>query len=407
VWAVISLRSVVTPLYFLREREEQIQKLSDVQKQQAQQAEHALEDFKSQVERNSGRMFDEMKAQMEKVEEDLARSKNLREKQAKEFSRQLDDCKIKHEKEIAEINIQHEQEKAQTLRAHQMERDSNLKQHEQEKEMQIEKLRQKMLDHENQARNRAAKDSKVIAELEQQVRDLREEIIQSNSTHKTQLMELSLMREEEKQNYKRQEENMQVKFKSQLEQQRLQLQRERSSEMEQILEKTNNRMKQMEEEYGTRSSKAQHVIETLEGEIKKLKEELVRTKAYLEKKLAQATAKLDEEKASLKKHHSTIAKSLQQDVETQKAVVKHLEKRVQQTELDSQEKVSRLRLQYEEKMKGLMPASLREELEDTIESLRQQIVVLQSRTRVLQEELDARNQLSSLSVSPVRDQDEY
>ena len=64
MWAVISLRSVVTPLYILREREEQIQKLSDVQKQQAQQAEHALEDFKSQVERNSGRMFDEMKAQV-------------------------------------------------------------------------------------------------------------------------------------------------------------------------------------------------------------------------------------------------------------------------------------------------------------------------------------------------------
>ena len=38
---------------------------------------------------------------MEKVEEDLARSKNLREKQAKEFSRQLDDLKIKHEKEVS------------------------------------------------------------------------------------------------------------------------------------------------------------------------------------------------------------------------------------------------------------------------------------------------------------------
>lgn len=34
-----------------------------------------------------------------------------------------------------------------------------------------------------------------------------------------------------------------------------------------------------------------------------------------------------------------LLQSLQQDVETQKAVVKHLEKRVQQTELDSQEKV--------------------------------------------------------------------
>lgn len=41
-----------------------MQKLSEVQKQQAQQAELALEDFKSQVERNSGRMFDEMKAQV-------------------------------------------------------------------------------------------------------------------------------------------------------------------------------------------------------------------------------------------------------------------------------------------------------------------------------------------------------
>ena len=39
--------------------------------------------------------------QMEKVEEDLARSKSLREKQAKEFSRQLDDLKIKHEKEVS------------------------------------------------------------------------------------------------------------------------------------------------------------------------------------------------------------------------------------------------------------------------------------------------------------------
>lgn len=48
-----------------REREDQIQKLSEAQKQQAQHAEHALEDFKSQVERNSGRMFDEMKAQVD------------------------------------------------------------------------------------------------------------------------------------------------------------------------------------------------------------------------------------------------------------------------------------------------------------------------------------------------------
>ena len=48
-----------------------------------------------------------------------------------------------------------------------------------------------------------------------------------------------------------------------------------------------------------------------------------------------------------------------------------------------------------------------QELEDTIESLRQQISVLQSRARVLQEELDSGNRLSSsFSISAVRDQDE-
>ena len=50
-----------------------MQKLSEVQKQQAQQAELALEDFKSQVERNSGRMFDEMKAQVKIIPLSLTR----------------------------------------------------------------------------------------------------------------------------------------------------------------------------------------------------------------------------------------------------------------------------------------------------------------------------------------------
>ena len=37
---------------------------------------------------------------MEKVEEDLKRSKSLREKQSKEFTRQLEDLKIRHDKEV-------------------------------------------------------------------------------------------------------------------------------------------------------------------------------------------------------------------------------------------------------------------------------------------------------------------
>lgn len=40
---------------------------------------------------------------MEKVEEDLKRSRSLREKQAKEFSQQLDDLRQKFEQQVCEF----------------------------------------------------------------------------------------------------------------------------------------------------------------------------------------------------------------------------------------------------------------------------------------------------------------
>ena len=53
------------PLHlYHREKDQQLAKLSELQRLQSQQAEHALEDFKSQVERNSSKMFDDMKKQV-------------------------------------------------------------------------------------------------------------------------------------------------------------------------------------------------------------------------------------------------------------------------------------------------------------------------------------------------------
>ena len=49
---------------YYREKDQQLAKLNELQRLQSQQAEHALEDFKSQVERNSSKMFDDMKKQV-------------------------------------------------------------------------------------------------------------------------------------------------------------------------------------------------------------------------------------------------------------------------------------------------------------------------------------------------------
>ena len=50
-----------------REKDQHISKLSELQRLQSQQAEHALEDFKAQVERNSSKMFDDMKKQVSQL----------------------------------------------------------------------------------------------------------------------------------------------------------------------------------------------------------------------------------------------------------------------------------------------------------------------------------------------------
>ena len=73
-----------------RNKEEELERVTELKKLQSEQAEKALEDFKRQVEHNSSRMFEDMKTQMQKVELDLRQSKTLRQAQTGEYARQLE-----------------------------------------------------------------------------------------------------------------------------------------------------------------------------------------------------------------------------------------------------------------------------------------------------------------------------
>ena len=78
----------------------EIRKLIEQQREASQKSEQVLADFKAQMERNTNKMYEDMKKQMEHVEGDLVRSKQLREKQAKEFQRQIDDERQRHEQKV-------------------------------------------------------------------------------------------------------------------------------------------------------------------------------------------------------------------------------------------------------------------------------------------------------------------
>nr|XP_054312135.1 centrosomal protein of 112 kDa isoform X15 [Pongo pygmaeus] len=350
----------------LKEKEEQLTRVTEVQRLQAQQADAALEEFKRQVELNSEKVYAEMKEQMEKVEADLTRSKSLREKQSKEFLWQLEDIRQRYEQQIVELKLEHEQEKTHLLQQHNAEKDSLVRDHEREIENLEKQLRAANMEHENQIQEFKKRDAQVIADMEAQVHKLREELINVNSQRKQQLVELGLLREEEKQRATREHEIVVNKLKAESEKMKIELKKTHAAETEMTLEK---------------------IIAELQTTISSLKEENSQQQLAAERRLQDVRQKFEDEKKQLIRDNDQAIKVLQDELENRSNQVRCAEKKLQHKELESQEQITYIRQEYETKLKGLMPASLRQELEDTISSLKSQVNFLQKRASILQEEL--------------------
>uniref|UniRef100_A0A8C4YGB7 Centrosomal protein 112 n=1 Tax=Gopherus evgoodei TaxID=1825980 RepID=A0A8C4YGB7_9SAUR len=372
----------------LKEKEEQLTRVTEVQRLQAQQADAALEEFKRQVEQNSEKVYAEMKQQMEKVESDLSRSKSLREKQSKEFSWQLEELKQRYEQQIVELKLEHEQEKTHLFQQHNTEKDCLVRDHEREIEKLEKQLRAAMTEHENKTQECRKRDAQIIHDMEAQIHKLREELIQVNAQRKQQLVELSLLREEEKQRAARDHETAVNKLKAESEKMALDLKRTHAAETEMTLEKANSRLKHIEKEYSQKLAKSSQMVAELKTTISSLTEESSRQQLAAERRLQDVVQKFEDEKQQMIRDNDRAIKALQDEMENYCNQVRSTEKKLQHKELETQEQVTYIRQEYETKLKGLMPVSLRKELEDTIASLKSQVNFLQKRASVLQEELN-------------------
>ncbi|XP_077922091.1 centrosomal protein of 112 kDa isoform X3 [Halichoerus grypus] len=323
----------------LKEKEEQLTRVTEVQRLQAQQADAALEEFKRQVELNSEKVYAEMKEQMEKVEADLTRSKSLREKQSKEFLWQLEDVKQQYEQQIVELKLEHEQEKTHLSQQHSAEKDSLVRDHEREIENLEKQLRAANMEHENQIQEFKKRDSQVIADMEAQVHKLREELIHVNSQRKQQLIELGLLREEEKQRAARDHETAVYKLKAESEKMKMELKKTHAAETEVTLEKANSRLKQIEKEYTQKLAKSSQIIAELQTTISSLKEEKSRQQLAAERRLQDVIQKFEDEKQQLIRDNDRAIKALQEELENRANQVRCAEKKLQHKELESQEQM--------------------------------------------------------------------
>ncbi|XP_072270178.1 centrosomal protein of 112 kDa [Pyxicephalus adspersus] len=371
----------------LREKEDQLARMTENQAVQAQQAEAALEELKRQVELSTEKVYAEMKEQMERVEADLSRSKSLREKQNKESTRQLEEVKQRYEQQIVELKLQHEQEKTYLFTQHSADKEGIIKTHEQEIHRLDRQLQNTISEHEKKMQTWRDRDAKTISELEAQVYKLKEELIQVNAQRKQQLLELGHLREEEKQRSAQEHQIALSKLRREMEGTKLELQKKHAAHTQEALEKAASRLSQIEKEYMEKIAKSTQVVCDLQASITSLREENSRQQLSMEKRLQEAAQNYEEERRRLIKENDKAMKLLKGQFENSCAQLRQSERRRQDKELEMQQQITHIREEYEAKIRGLLPAALRTELEETINSLKLQVNLLQKRTQVLQEDL--------------------
>ncbi|XP_056870716.1 centrosomal protein of 112 kDa isoform X3 [Takifugu flavidus] len=373
----------------IRELESQLERAGESQRQQIQQADMALERLKKQVELSSEKAYAEMKLQMEKVAEDLNRSKSLREMQAKDFSEQLASLRQRYEQQMAEQRSQHEQERTRLQQQHSTEKDSLVQEHQRVVDSLEKQARATLQQHQQQSQEWRKCDTQRISTLEAELADSREELLSVRALHKRQLAEVSLHREEDRRRAQRDKEESLNRLRSDMESSRRDLERSHQQQKAAVQEKSNSRLMQMEEEYGQKLTKSTQLIVELQSSLGNAKEEAVRLKEATDQQLQDADAQWAEDRRKMADKADQAVKALQEKVESLQRRLHASEKKLFSKELESEEKATEVRRQYEEKIKGLMPAELQKELEDTITSLKAQVNFLQKRAAVLQEDLDA------------------
>ncbi|XP_057392317.1 centrosomal protein of 112 kDa isoform X5 [Balaenoptera acutorostrata] len=283
----------------LKEKEGQLARATEAQRLQAQQADAALEEFQRQVELSAEKVYAEMTEQMGKVEADLTRSKSLREEQSKEFLWQLEDVRQRYEQQIVELKLEHAQEKTHLLQQHNAEKESLVRAHARETGDLEKQLHTANMEHENQIQEFKNRESQVIADMEAQVHKLREELISVNSQRKQQLVELGLLREEEKQRAARDHEAAVNRLKAESEKMKIELKQTHATETEMALQKANSRLKQIEKEYTQKLAKSSQIIAELQTTISSLKEESSQQRFAAERQFQDVVQKFEDEKKQL------------------------------------------------------------------------------------------------------------
>ena len=342
----------------------------------------------------------------------LAENLKLMERSKEEACKQRDGCMIKEEEyqhrlQQLQMEVNTNNEKGEYLEKENL---RLINEHENVLSSVQQRAEKNVID----MKNNALKTSATIVELKSKVDDYERSLEELKSNKEFELNELQMINKEElielessmnkkTQLFQRDFDAKESKYKNLLEQYSLDL-KDKESKYKNLLEQYSSDLKDKEknisdlnEKLSQQSEEAEHAIELLKNQAEKISANMFQelsnkllqlqssvtiSKEKVEQQNADVVLRLGEQKNKYEKQHSQY-KCHMEEVHSKLQEKYHLEV----TELN--EKFASQRLEYEEKLKGLLPLHVKIELEDTIDSMRQQIEILQSQTDMLQEEIEA------------------
>lgn len=158
--------------------------------------------------------------------------------------------------------------------------------------------------------------------------------------------------------------------------------------IEMLVSKTHEQLKSMESEFENRNSKQQSIINDQQKMIDTLKDEQSQMKDYYEKQCLNLSEQSLQEKNEIKAQFDCCMRNLEKNFQNLTTKKEQLEKKLSFLKEKHQREFIECRLDYENNLRGLLTNEIRLDLENTIHSLKQQVIYLQQRIAFLQQELD-------------------
>jgi centrosomal protein CEP112 len=146
--------------------------------------------------------------------------------------------------------------------------------------------------------------SKTLADNEKQIMQLKEELIEANTLRKQQIVELGILREDERQKLVQEYETQILIIKQEYDQ----IQQNRKGFFEQQMaqqdERNQTQSKIIEKDFDERTQRQNTLIKDLQKNLQDVKDENKKTKEIYENEFNNLLIKFDEERNSIKKHYS-------------------------------------------------------------------------------------------------------